>query len=65
MLGAAALSPACVCLVIYRQEKSSQVPAFQEVIWETEEKGASVRLRGNQTEAEPLLWKRLQWYLFL
>lgn len=65
MLGAAALSPARVCLVICRQEKSRQVPALQEVIWQTEEKGTCVRLRGSQTEAEPLLWERLQWYLLL
>lgn len=63
--GAASLSPACVCLLIHRQEKSRQVPAFQEALWQAEEKGACLRLRGSQTEAEPLLRERLQRRLLL
>lgn len=64
-LRAASLSPAPVCLVILRQEKSRQIPAFQEALWQEEEKRACARLRGSQTEAQPLLWQHLQRHLLL
>jgi len=63
--GTASLSPAPVCLVIRRQEKSRQIPAFQEALRQEEEKRARIRLRGSQTEAQPLLRQRLQRHLLL
>lgn len=58
-------APPPLSLVTCRQEKSRQIPAFQEALRQEEEKRARVRRRGSQTEAQPLLRQRLQRHLLL